>query len=235
MKIHNPLKTLTKFELFLWLTSLVVVSSTFLLGSRDNILTLFASLIGVTALIFVAKGAVIGQVLTVIFSIFYSLVSLQFNYYGEMITYIGMTTPIAIMSIITWIKNPYDKEKSEVKVAKLGFFKTFLMWVLTVSVTFVFYFILRYFNTANLMVSTISIATSFLASFLMLFRSPFYAAAYGANDIVLIILWVMATMENLSYLPMIICFVMFLCNDLYGYFNWTRMRKSQSINQELQV
>ena len=230
MKMQNPFRTLSKFEWILWLTSLTVVTSTFLFGSQDNILTLIASLIGATALIFVAKGAVIGQILTVIFSLFYAYISLQFHYYGEMITYIGMTTPIAIMSVVTWLKNPYDRQKSEVKVAKLGHIKTYLMWILTVSVTFIFFFILKYFGTANLVISTISIATSFLASYLMLFRNPFYAIADAANDVVLIALWILATMESLSYLPMIICFVMFLCNDLYGYFNWTRMKKRQSVN-----
>jgi nicotinamide riboside transporter PnuC len=30
-----------------------------------------------------------------------------------------------------------------------------------------------------------------------------------------------------SYFSVIICFVIFLINDLYGFFNWTRMKKRQ--------
>ena len=82
-------------------------------------LTLIASLIGVTALIFVAKGDVTGQVLTVVFSVLYSVISFEFTYYGEMITYMFMTAPIAAMSVYTWIRHPEEKGKREVSIAVL--------------------------------------------------------------------------------------------------------------------
>lgn len=230
MKIYNFFCSLTKFELCLWIISLFVVTISFVFTGEGSILTLVASLIGVTALIFIAKGHVLGQVLTVVFSLFYALISYQFQYYGEMITYLGMTTPIAIMSVISWVRHPYKDEKSEVEIANLSKKNIVIMITLTIIITFCFYFILAYFNTANLTISTISIATSFLASYLMLFRSPAYAMAYGANDIVLIILWILATTENISYFPMIICFVMFLCNDLYGFYNWNKMKQRQRNN-----
>lgn len=83
--------------------SLLVVTGSFLIGSTSGYLTLAASLVGVTALIFVSKGDVTGQVLTVVFSILYAVISYTFQYYGEMITYLGMTMPIAIMSVVSWL------------------------------------------------------------------------------------------------------------------------------------
>lgn len=230
MKIYNLFCTLTKFELSLWILSLSVVTISFVLAGEGSALTLIASLIGVTALIFVAKGYVVGQVLTVVFSLLYAIISYEFKYYGEMITYLGMTTPIAIMSVISWVKHPYKAEKSEVEIANISKVNIVIMIILTILITFCFYFILAYFNTSNLIISTISISTSFLASYLMLFRSPGYAMAYGANDIVLIILWILATIENISYFPMIICFIMFLCNDIYGFYNWRKMKHRQKNN-----
>lgn len=232
MRLRNPFRTLTKFEWILWLTSAAVVTlvsaaGPFLFGGKLNLLTVLASLIGVTALIFVAKGDVFGQILTVVFSLLYAVISLRFRYYGEMITYLGMTMPIAGLSVAAWLRHPYKKGKSEVAVAVLGRRRTVQMFLLTAGVTFLFYFVLAYFHTANLAVSTVSIATSFLASYLMLYRSPAYALAYAANDLVLIVLWVLATAESLSYLPMVICFIMFFCNDLYGFYNWRRMKRRQ--------
>jgi predicted PurR-regulated permease PerM len=63
----------------------------------------------------------------------------------------------------------------------------------------------------------------------MLFRSPGYALAFAANDLVLIVMWILAAINDLSYLPMIACFVMFLLNDIYGFINWKRMKKRQQI------
>lgn len=72
--------------------------------------------------------------------------------------------------------------------------------MLSAVVTVVFYFILRAFHTANLLPSTISVTTSFLAVYLTARRSPLFAVAYAANDLVLILLWGLATLQDASYL-----------------------------------
>lgn len=224
----SSIKNLTRFEWSLWIFSLFVVAGSFAVGNANGYLTLIASLVGVTALIFVSKGDVTGQILTVVFSLLYAAISYTFDYYGEMITYLGMTMPIAIMSVVSWIKNPYTEK--EVEVAHLTKKQIAKVFLLAVIVTVLFYFVLRYFKTANLLISTVSITTSFLASFFMYLRSSAYAISYAANDIVLIVLWVLATIDNVSYLPMIVCFVMFFVNDMYGFFNWRRMKKRQIEN-----
>ena len=101
------------------------------------------------------------------------------------------------------------------------------MFALALVVTIAFYFILKFLGTANLLFSTLSVTTSFTAAYLTMMRNPYYAVAYGANDIVLIVLWILATIENPIYFPMIFCFVMFLVNDVYGFINWQRMKKRQ--------
>ncbi len=217
---------LTKFEFCLWITSVIVVCISFILPNEKDYLTLIASLIGVTALIYVAKGYVIGQVLSVVFAVFYGIISFYFRYYGEVITYLCMTAPIAMMAVISWIRHPY-KDTKEVTVSKMTKGQCVIMWILAFLVTFVFYFILKYFKTANLIFSTISVTTSFLASYMTFMRSPYYGIGYAANDVVLIILWILASFVNPSYIPMILCFVMFLANDLYGFYNWRRIKIRQ--------
>ena len=223
-------KALTKFEKRLWITSLLVIllsyALSYFLSGTGSLLNLIASLIGVTALIFVAKGHVLGQILTVVFSVFYGIISVIFTYYGEMITYLFMTTPMAIAAAIQWIKNPY-KDTQEVKVHIVTKKQLTFLWLSAVVVTIAFYFLLKALGTANLLFSTLSITTSFVASYLTFLRSPYYALGYSANDVVLIILWILASAESISYLPMVACFVMFLFNDLYGFYNWRRMQQNQ--------
>ena len=191
-------------------------------------MTLIASLIGVTSLIFNAKGNSFGQVLMVIFSIFYGVISYNFSYYGEMITYLGMTLPMSVFALISWLKNPYNESGTEVRVNKeISKRQTMFMWIITIIVTVIFYFVLEFFGTANLLPSTISVTTSFLAVYLTFLRSPYYAIAYALNDIVLIVLWVMASFKDSGYISVVVCFVAFLLNDLYGFINWRRMSKRQ--------
>ncbi len=182
-----------------------------------------------TSLIFCAKGNPFGQVLVVIFSIFYGIISFGFTYYGEMITYLGMTSPMYVFSLVSWLKNPYNGNKSEVKVNRLKAGDIIIMIFLTSVVTLIFYFILSKLHTANIIPSTISVMTSFIAIFLTFKRSPFYAIGYAVNDIILIIMWILASFSDISYISVVVCFVIFLVNDIYGFISWRKMQKRQEI------
>ena len=231
-KTKSLLNYFTKAEILLWCISVMLILVSFIIFDGESILTLIASLIGVTSLIFNAKGNPFGQFLIVVFSLLYGIISFTFSYYGEMITYLGMTAPMAVFALISWIKNPYNGNKAEVKVNRLKKKEIVFMFLLTAVITFIFYFILAAFNTANLIPSTISVATSFLAVYLTFRRSAFYAAAYAANDVVLIILWIMATLSNITYLSVAICFIIFLINDVYGFISWSKMQKRQEVTYD---
>ena len=235
--MKNILRKITVYfstgEITLWCVSVVLILTSFLMFDNGNCLKLIASLIGVTSLIFNAKGNPIGQVLIIIFSVLYGIISFTFAYYGEMITYLGMSAPMAVCALVSWLKNPYNGNKSEVKVNTLKTNEIIFMFALTAVVTAIFYFILKALNTANIIPSTISVATSFAAAYLTFRRSAFYALAYAANDIVLIILWTMAAFKDISYISVIICFIVFFANDTYGFINWSRMKKRQIQNTKV--
>lgn len=230
LKLKEKLGYFSKSEISLWCSSVVLIVLSFCVFDRENYLTLVASLVGVTSLIFNAKGNPIGQFLMVIFSLLYGMISFTFAYYGEMITYLGMTMPMAIFALIAWLKNPYNGNRAEVRVNTISRIETVLMWVMTVAITVLFYFILAHFNTANMVPSTLSVTTSFLAVYLTFRRSPYFALAYAANDIVLVDLWVLASLRDVRYISVVVCFVAFFANDIYGYLSWQRMMKRQAAN-----
>ncbi|SEH71810.1 nicotinamide mononucleotide transporter PnuC [Ruminococcus flavefaciens] len=217
----------SKGELMLWGISTLCVLISFFMFDRENYLALSASLIGVTYLILNAKGNPIGQVLVIIFSLLYGIISYSFSYYGEMVTYLGMTMPMAVFALISWLRNPFNGNKSEVTVNSISRREAIFMSVLMLAVTILFFFILQAFGTANIFPSTLSVATSFIAVYLTFRRSPFYAVAYAANDIVLIVLWIMASIADTRYISVVVCFSVFLINDIYSFFSWQNMRKRQ--------
>ncbi len=223
----------TKSEVGLWLGSVLLILTAFFAFDRANYMTLTASLIGVTSLIFAAKGNPAAQVLMIVFSLLYGVISYRFAYYGEMITYLGMTMPMAVFTLIAWLKHPFEGNQAEVRIHHIRKPELLLTVVLTVIITVIFYFILKYFHTANLLPSTVSVTTSFLAVCLTFFRSPYYALAYAANDVILIILWTLASLENASYSSVLVCFCVFLVNDIYGFISWKRMEKRQSNSAQI--
>ena len=223
-------KLLTYFsrpEITLWCSSVALILISFIAFDRANYLTPAASLIGVSSLIFCAKGNPIGQALMILFSLIYGVISYGFAYYGEMITYLGMTMPMAVVALISWLCNPYKENRAEVRVNSIKGGEVLLMWGLGAVVTLAFYFILKHFGTANLLPSTLSVTTSFIAVYLSFRRCPWFALAYAANDVVLIVLWILASLSDVRYLSVTVCFVAFLFNDIYGFVNWQRMKKRQ--------
>lgn len=225
--MRNFFKSIKPIEWVIWSVSVAAIVACFFAFGNTQYHYLVGALIGVTALVFVSKGSPIGQGLTIAFSVFYGIISFSCKYYGEMITYLAMTTPMAIIALISWIRNPYKGNTSEVKVNKLSAKEWCLFAFLTAAVTVAFYFILQALNTANLIVSTVSVLTSFAASYLTARRSRFYALGYAANDVVLIVLWILQAIADITYLPMVVCFAAFLILDVYGFINWTRMLRRQ--------
>lgn len=220
----------SKGEIILWTVSVMTIVISFFAFSKDGVITLVSSLIGVTAIIINAKGNPIGQALMMFFSILYGIISFKCAYYGEMFTYIGMTAPMAVVALISWLKNPYGDGR-EVKVNHIRSPEVALMAVIGAVVTVAFYFVLKFFHTANLIVSTFSVLTSFFAVYLTFRRSAFFSLAYALNDAVLVILWGLASAENTSYISVTVCFSMFLVNDIYGFVSWRRMEKRQAFGQ----
>lgn len=218
----------TKTELLIWSISVAVITISFFIFSQDSPLSLIASLTGVTSLIFCAKGNPFGQVLMIIFSVLYTIISYSFSYYGEMITYFCMTLPMAVFSLFSWLRHPYNGNKSQVEVSRIsGKEITFLVF-LTCFITIIFYVILKKLGTANLLISTLSVATSFAAAYLTFRRNPYLSVLYALNDAVLIILWIYATFSNISYISVVICFSVFLINDIYCFISWRKMAEQQS-------
>lgn len=218
----------SKLEILLWSVSVLLTLCAFLIFDRQNYLTLTASLIGITSLIFNAKGNPIGQALMICFSLLYGIISYAFSYYGEMLTYLGMTMPMAVFALIAWLRHPYRGNRAEVKINALKKAEVTVMLAAALAVTAVFYFVLKYFNTANIIPSTVSVTTSFIAVYLTFRRSPLFALAYAANDVVLIILWCLASLEDIRYVSVTVCFAAFLFNDLYGFISWQKMKRRQT-------
>lgn len=221
--MKKRLRYFTPLEWGLWLGSVLAILGAYQAFDRVGWVTLTASLLGVTALIFNAKGNPIGQGLMVVFSFLYGWISLGCAYYGEMITYLGMSMPMAAVALVSWLRHPYQGNRAQVQVNHLRRREILWMLVLAAAVTAGFYFILRAFHTANLPLSTLSVTTSFLAVYLTFRRSPWYAVAYAANDLVLIGLWLLVADYAVA-----VCFAAFFLNDGYGFIRWRQMARCQA-------
>lgn len=138
-----------------------------------------------------------------------------------------MTAPMSLYALVSWLRKPYKGRRSQVEIHRLARREALVMALLALLATTAFYFILARFSTRNLLPSTLSVTTSFLAVYLTACRSPYFALCYAANDLVLILLWGLAALEDRAYLSTAACFAVFLLNDGYTFVNWRRMQAVQ--------
>lgn len=234
-KILSVIEYFNKQEIILWSSSVIGIIVSYYIFDGSNMIRLTAPLIGVTSILLNAKGNPVGQLLMIIFSVLYGFISFSFAYYGEMITYLGMTMPMAVFALVSWLRHPYMGKKSEVTVNRLGKKELIFMVVLSLAVTVAFYFVLQRFNTANIVPSTLSVTTSFIAAYLTFRRSPYFSLAYAVNDVVLLVLWTLASFENIEYISVVVCFTAFLINDVYALISWKKMEKRQMIHKKLKL
>lgn len=222
------LQYFTKKEWIIWLSSLLLLSIVFLLLPEKNIISYIASLIGATALIFTAKANPFGNILFIVFSILYAYNSFLLAYYGEVFNFLCINTVLSFCSFVSWIKNLDGYNRQETKINNTNIKSFAVNGLVSVFATLIMYFILKYFGTSNLIMSTFSVATNFMASLLMIQRSKYFSLAYAFNDVVVIFIWLLASFDNVANLTTAIYFFVTLINDIYIYINWKKIEKSQN-------
>lgn len=214
-------KDWTKFEIGLLFLSIIVVIISGIFA-KSNLLTILCSITGILCALTQAKGKVISQFIGLILVGLYSVLSFQNRYYGEVLIYIFIMLPLFIGGIISWIKN-VNKETDTVNKNELKGIEWIVLTIVA-SVTFVgLYYLLKYFNTSQLFVSTLSMVTSLFATYLVARRSKFGFLFYMGNDIIMLILWGLpVVLGNLDLIPMMVNPVINFINDTYGWRSWNK-------------
>ena len=216
------------FEILFLITSFLTISLCFIFLPNKNWLSYTSSLFGVFAVLLVSKGVVWAPIVNLIYGIFYITTSITQKYYGEAIIYGLVMTPLYIFSIISWLKNRKNENENIVKVNQIKGIEYLYLSIATIFLSIAFYFILKLLNTSELLVSTFSFTSSAFATYLMFRRCSFYAVGFIIDDIVSIVLWSLSVVNmGVGYIPSVLCFCIFLINDVYGFIHWKIEEKNQ--------
>ena len=177
--------------------------------------------------LFLAKGKNLGQVFGIVITILYSIVSFNNKFYGEVIIYLFMMFPMYIIGIVSWFRHK-NKETDSVEINKISKKEWIIVAIVFVGIFVGIYYLLKAFNTNELVVSTISVLASLFAIYLQIRRSRFSFSFYMINDIILMVLWGIPVISgNLLLLPMVLNPIINFINDSYGFYNWKKLEKEQ--------
>lgn len=221
MKVFKSWSAFEKTLLFGSILCVIIVAIIF----KSDIITTICSIIGIITALLLAKGNVVGQFFGIMIVFLYSFVSFKNRYYGEVIVYIFIMLPLYIMGIIEWIKN-INKETKTVEPNNISFKEWICIFIISIILFIGLFYLLKYFNTSELFISTLSVIGSLYAVYLLARRSKFGFLFYLFDDIILFIMWVIPVLNrNLLVLPMVFNPTINFINDLYGYINWAKIEK----------
>lgn len=225
--IKDYFKDWTKFELAFLISGLFISISTSLIFNGSIVDTLYTSFYLITALL-MSKGKVECYFVGFVSVFFYAIVSYNQGYYGELLITIFLTFPIMIVGIIDWLKNQ-DKEEDVVIINTLSKKEISIVLSSQLILFWIYYFLLKFFNTDLLIISSLSVVTSVLASYFEARRSELSLICYVANDFVIITLWLIPIIGgDITLIPVLVGPLLLLINDIYGTYNWKRMKQKQS-------
>lgn len=224
--IKQYFKDWNKFELTFLICGLLasIISSIIFHGTIID--TLYTSLYLITALL-MSKGKVECYFVGFVSVFFYGIISYNQGYYGELIITAFLTFPIMIIGIVSWLRHQ-DKDEDTVIISSLSKTEIAIAFLSQLVLFWVYYFLLKAFNTDLLVISSISVVTSVLASYFEARRSELSLFCYIANDIVIITLWLIPILKGQTELISVLLGpILLLINDIYGSYNWKRLKKQQ--------
>ena len=226
-KIKKYFEDWNKFELTFLICGLIASITSSIIFKGTIIDTLYTSLYLITALL-MSKGKVECYFVGFISVFFYGIVSYNQGYYGELIITAFLTFPIMIIGIVSWLRHQ-DKEEDTVIISSLSKKEIVIAFFSQLVLFWAYYFLLKAFNTDLLVISSISVLTSVLASYFEARRSELSLFCYIANDLVIITLWIIPIINGQTQLISVIVEpVLLLINDIYGSYNWKRLKKNQA-------
>lgn len=225
-KLKEYFSDWTKFELGFIATGLTASTLSSIIFNGNVVDTLYTSSYLITALL-MAKGKVECYLVGFVSVFFYGIVSYNQGYYGELLITALLTFPIMIIGIRDWLKHQ-DKDSDVVIINSLSKKEITIAFLSQVPLFWLYYFILKIFNTDQLVISSLSVVTSVLASYFEARRSELSLFCYIANDFVIIALWLIPIISgNTELIPVLVGPFLLLINDIYGSFNWSRMKRQQ--------
>lgn len=224
--IKEYFKDWNKFEISFLICGLLASMTSAIMFNGTIFDTLYTSLYLITALL-MSKGKVESYFIGFVSVFFYGIVSYNQGYYGELIITVFLTFPIMIIGIISWLRHQ-DKEEDTVIISSLSKKEITIVLLSQLVLFWIYYFLLKSFNTDLLVISTISVVTSVLASYFEARRSELSLFCYIANDLVIITLWLIPIINGQTELiSVLVGPVLLLINDIYGSYNWSRLKKKQ--------
>ena len=179
---------------------------------------------------FGGKGKISNYFFGLISVSLYAYVSYTYKLYGEMMLNLLVYVPVQFIGFYMWRRhmtreNTVNPDQVEEVVAKsLGFSQW--VWVVAAAVigTLAYTELLKSLGSALPALDGATVVISIVAQVLMVLRYREQWVLWIVVNILTISLWAAMWLHHgETSLPLLVMYGMYLCNSLYGYYNWTQL------------
>lgn len=194
-----------------------------------SIYLLIITLCGVSYTMFIAKNQKIGLYIGVIYVIFYGLLMLSEKMYAGFFYNIIYSLPMLIYGIKMW-ENPKNTHDMVKKLTNKN--RTILV-IITVITILIVSNLLKIYGSQNTLLDS---ATSILGYIGLFFLSNRYIEqwyVYMVCNLSNIILWFVMCLSDMGNLPILIMFIIYFINSIYGYINWNQLLKNKQAEKTI--
>lgn len=226
IKFSNYFNSWSLFEK-LWLSIATVLIIALSIFWKDNLIGIITSLTGVWCVILVAKGKILNYYVGIINVILYAYISFGWAYYGEVMLNLGYYLPLQFVGIVFW-KNNLNKNKTEV-IAKRMSTKSIIFWSIVCSAAILAYgYILKALGGSLPFFDSTSTVLSVIAMIFMILRYLEQWVLWIIVNIVSIILWWYTMLQGGTDISILLMWVAYLFNAIWGLVNWVKMYKKEN-------
>ena len=222
----NILKKLNLFEWIL-ITGIITLNIIlFIITKEINLIGMIASITGVISAVITAKGHISCYYWTIINIFAYGVVCFQTKIYGEVILDIIYHLPMQFVGIYIWKK--HTNKDNIVKTRGMKIKQIAFVTLISIVGILGFGMFLKLINGYLPFFDSAVNVLVIVAVYLSVKRFKEVWIIYIAVNIISICMWTIALIDNeLNSLVMILMFVFYLANAVYGYINWTKLERNQ--------
>ena len=227
---YNQLLAQTKQELFggwkpfeaAWLLLFIAMQIGIYIYNPDSILGMVSGIAGIICNVFVSKGKISNYFFGLIFAYTYFYISLGANFLGEMNTTLYVYIPAQFIGYFLWKANMQKEQNSAAVIAKALTVKGWIgLLAFLIIGTLLFVELLNYYGGSSTGLDGLSTIIVIAAQVLMVLRYREQWLLWIVLNIISIALWA----ENTA---MYVMYSAYLLNSLYGYYNWSKLQKTNN-------
>ncbi|HGO5814983.1 TPA: nicotinamide riboside transporter PnuC [Mannheimia haemolytica] len=221
----------TRFEAS-WLMLFLAIQIAIFIYQPDSWIATIAAITGILCVVFVGKGKISNYLFGLISVSLYAYISYTFQLYGEMMLNLLVYVPVQFIGFYFWRKNMTSENTvnnagvEEVIAKALTAKQWVIVAITTIIGTFLYIELLKYLGSALAILDGATVVISIVAQILMVLRYREQWALWIIVNMMTIALWTAMYFQNgETSLPLLVMYVMYLCNSIYGYYNWIKLHR----------